>query len=539
MTEGSGAGATVTDLLLASSRHGDRPCFALVSADDGSILSSLTFAGAVEAGKRASGALRAAGVEPGDRVLIAARPGPAWITTFIGAVFAGAVAVPVNHHYRQREFAALIGACSPVVVVVDDGTRAAATAALEKTGSGARLIDLEHDDLLSGVPREPVKRDPADLAVILHTSGTTGVPKGVERTHGAYAMFMRRWSEQSMRPDDRVLNFLPLYHQAGLLCSFLSGFTLGIPVFHVERFDRTTFWSTVDAHALTWGILMQPVPRYLLDDAAGEGAHSHSLRWVVATVMPEDWTSFQTRFGVAVHSSYGSTETTIVRVTGSRADGPVDPGRIHGPLGGALCGRRMSAWADVRVVTDEGRRAAPNQPGFIEVRGGPVFGRYFQNTEATGDAFRDDGWFRTGDFGYITPEDELYFLDRVSGLIRRSGENIAPRELEELLEDHPGVAEAAVIGVPDELRGQEIAAFVVPRPSSGLSEDELFAFCQDQLAHFKVPRFIELRQELPHTPTFKVQRDALELSDAAADRRSADRRRVPTGDGAADTDSQR
>jgi long-chain acyl-CoA synthetase len=137
-----------------------------------------------------------------------------------------------------------------------------------------------------------------------------------------------------------------------------------------------------------------------------------------------------------------------------------------------------------------------NRPGFIQIRGGAGFRSYFQNPAATAAAFDADGWFRTGDFGYFAPSGDVYFLDRVSGLIRRSGENIAPREIEELLEERPGVAEAAVIGIPDDFQGEEIAAFVVPRDQA-LSEQDL---------------------ELPHTPTVKVRLDALELSPAAVDR---------------------
>jgi acyl-CoA synthetase (AMP-forming)/AMP-acid ligase II len=383
-------------------------------------------------------------------------------------------------------------------------------------------MHLTRDDLQAGQPHTPDVPDPSDLAVILHTSGTTGGPKGVERTQGEYATFIQRWCSHTMQPGDRVLNFLPLYHQAGLLCSFLAAFVSGIPTFHVDRFNRETFWATVDTHGLTWSILMQPVPRYLLDDASAGPNQSHALKWIVATAGPEDWISFQERFGVAVQSSYGSTETTILRITGGRNSGAVAPERIHGPLGGALCGRAPEEWAEILIVSEDGKILGPEEPGFIEVRGETVLRRYFRNPSATEEGFARGDWFRSGDFGYFSAAGDLYFLDRTSGLIRRSGENIAPREIEELLEEHPAVAEAAVIGIADELRGQEIAAFVVPRPGTALTESELFGFCQEQLASFKVPRYIESRTELPHTPTFKVQRSALGLTAAAVDRFQVD-----------------
>ena len=525
MIRAPSAGSTLTQLLLDASRYGEKPAFSLVSSDDNRILSALTFAGAVEAGKRAAGALRGAGVGSGDRVIIAAAPSTTWIVTFLGTIFAGAVAVPVNHRYRQRELAALISVCEPTVLVVDEETEVPAVAAIEKVGSPAQMIHLGRHDFLPGDPFTPETPRPEDLAVILSTSGTTGEPKGVERTQGQYAVFTQRLSSHAMKPDDRVLNFLPLYHQAGLVCSFLSAFIAGIPTFHIDRFNRRTFWSTVDTHELTWAILMQPVPRYLLEDAGEDPDRSHTLKWIVATLSQEDWISFQERFGVAVNSSYGSTETTIVRMTGSRQEGAVASDRIRGPLGGALCGRAPESWADVRVVDEAGQVVPPEQPGFIEVRGATVLEGYFRSPAATTNAFIRDEWYHTRDFGYFSAAGDLYFLERISGLIRRSGENIAPREVEEVLEEHPAVAEAAVVGIADETRGQEVAAFVVPRSGATVTADDLFRICEQNLAYFKVPRYIELRAELPHTPTFKVMRDALELSPEAIDRAEAKRPR--------------
>jgi long-chain acyl-CoA synthetase len=525
MTDNAGRWRTVSELLLDGARYGSNPAFVMVSAADNAVESTLSFADAVDRGRRIVGTLRAAGLEPGGRVLIAAEPSIAWITTFIGTILAGGVAVPINHRYRQREFETLIAAAGPAVIVHDSRTASDMAAALESGRRRIRMLDLDHDRLDAGPVHEATERSADDLAVILHTSGTTGVPKGVERTHGDYARFAHWWSSQAMNPTDRVLNFLPLYHQSGLACSFLSAFAQGIPIFQLDRFDRRTFWDTVDSNRLTWSILMQPVPRYLLDDADADvdadTAHMHSLEWVLATLNPEDWVEFQSRFGVSVQSSYGSTETTIAWTTGGRNAAPVERARIEGPLGGALCGRGRPGWADIRLVDAQRQPVtAASQPGFLEVRGGGLFARYFENEGATADAFGDREWFRTRDYGYIAPSGELYFLNRASGLIRRSGENIAPREIEELLEEHSAVGEAVVIAVEDVVRGEEIAAFVVPRVGATVTEAELFAYCQERLSYFKVPRYIELRAELPHTPTFKVRLDELSLSPAAVDRGS-------------------
>jgi acyl-CoA synthetase (AMP-forming)/AMP-acid ligase II len=524
MTEVSAAPSTLTDLLIDGARHGDRPCFVCVAADTSRITSTLTFAEAVEQGKRVAATLTAAGLAPGGRVLLAGQASSAWVATFFGTTFAGGVTVPVNHRFRSRELSLALKTFEPSIVAADATTIADAREAIEASGSDARLIDLDDDGLTAADAIAPVQPDPEGLALILQTSGTTGIPKGVERTHEELATFSQRWTEYMMQSDDRIMNFLPLYHQAGLLTSFLGAYAGGLPTFHIDRFDRSTFWTTVDTHDLTWAILMQPVTRYLVEDAAGAPPSSHALRWAISTQHPDDWAGFQSQFGVSIQGTYGSTETTIAWVTGSRDAPATDLPRVHGPLGGALCGQRVDGWAEIRLVSEGGEPIeGPNEPGFIEVRGGTLFKRYFRNPKATADAFDEDGWFRSEDFGYLSPAGDLYFLNRVSGLIRRSGENIAPREIEELLEEHPAVAEAAVIGVHDDLRGQEVAAFVVPREGMPFTEADVLEYCEQRLARFKIPRYVEFRSELPHTATFKVRLDQLQLSPAAVDRSARDR----------------
>ena len=254
---------------------------------------------------------------------------------------------------------------------------------------------------------------------------------------------------------------------------------------------------------------MQPVPRYLLDEPPSPRDTDHTLRWVLATAAPDDWLAIQDRFGIAFHSSYGSTETTVVRLTGTRVDGPTSRARVKGPRGGGLCGRAIEGWADVRITSEQGGTARPDELGAIEVRGVPVVEEYFADPAATSAAFTDDGWFTTGDIGYVTDDGDLYIVDRAVNRIRRSGENIAPREIEELLEEHPAIAHAAVVPVADVLRGEEIRACIVLEPGARLVAEDVFRYCREHLARFKVPRYVDFRDDLPRTPTLKVRKDAL------------------------------
>jgi acyl-CoA synthetase (AMP-forming)/AMP-acid ligase II len=425
-------------------------------------------------------------------------------------ILAGGVAVPLNHRYATREFASAFTTMQPSFVLFDTETEASLRDAQEVLASAPQFTDIgdfgEYGPLNAS---EVYVAAVSDTAVIVGTSGTTGRPKGVVRTHGQYARFLDFWSTTAMCSDDRILNFLPMYHQGGLVLSFLAAYTAGLPTFHLERFSTEAFWSATRRFSLTWATLMQPVPRYLLDEPPTSSDRDHSLRWVLATAPPADWIAIQERFGISFQSSYGSTETTVVRLTGTREDGFTSPERIRGPHGGALCGRAIPGWADVRISLDDGAPAPANELGSIEVRGVPVVEEYFGDRAATEAAFTQDGWFKTGDVGYITEDEELYIVDRARDRIRRSGENIAPREIEDLLEEHPAVAHAAVVAVPDPLRGEEIRACIVLEPGAVLTAEDLFHYCADNLAPFKVPRYVEFRDDLPRTPTMKVRKDVL------------------------------
>ena len=295
-----------------------------------------------------------------------------------------------------------------------------------------------------------------------------------------------------MAADDGVLSFMPMYHQGGVMMSFLPAYSLGNPeATQPGAVLAATFWGGGAAISTRWAVFMPPVPSFLL---LADPPQDHPFGWAMTGGRVDHWAEMQQRFGVPGHSGYGSTETTMVTMTGAR--------HAMVPRGG--CSTARSAATPVGGRSPTGTRSgacattARRRDHSSTVSSSDNMGRACSaSTSATRPrpvrAFTVDGWFRPGDIGYMDDSGQLFMVDRSRDVIRRSGENISPREIEDVLADHPAVAEAAVVPVEDELRGQEIRACVVLEPGAEVDPDELFEHCAGQLSPFKVPRYLDLR----------------------------------------------
>lgn len=518
---------TVAEAFLRAETFGDRLAWSFIPMGAVEASRQLTYGELIGRSRRIATGLRELGVGPGERLAMVAGPGPEFITALIGAVMAGGAAAPVNHLFKHRELHAYLDLLKPAAVLVDGNTIDAVREALSGLSISPTLVasvpgtdaDADLEDLAAQPAAPPPEVSEGDPAIILHTSGTTGLPKAVVRTHRAYAAFMNMWGSGYVIDGDRVLCFVPLYHQAALVVGWLGTVSRALPFFYIERFTAETFWDVVRRHEITLPLgLMEPAPTQLLHLPPSDRDREHSVRWLMAGSALDIWQKFQQRFGVSMYTGYGSTETTMVTM-------PVRPEGVTRPYDVTLmpadavrspAGRAIPGFSEFRVLRDDDTPTAPGELGRLQVRGVAVFHEYLHDAERTEKAFTEDGWFDPEDAAFVDAHGQLHVLGRTHEMIRRSGENIAPREIEGVIEEHAEVAEVAVVGVPDDVRGAEIRACVVRKPGSVLNEVDIFDHCREQLSMFKVPRYVEFWDELPKTGTNKVRKALLiESADAA------------------------
>lgn len=456
-------------------------------------------AGELEArSAEAAGRWAAAGIGPGDRVVVSAEASLDHVVAYVGLLRLNAVAVPVNGTYREPEVVHVATDGRVTGAVTDDAAKAAWIAAAVP---GAVVTN----PALDGLP--PATSAPVDLgldaagaddpALLVYTSGTTGTPKGAPLTHGnllasAQAVVLAwRWS-----PDDRLVLALPLFHMHGLGVGLHGTLTAGATAVLHPRFDPGAVLDGVrDGGTLLFGV---PTMWHRLAAHPGAGDLGR-LRLGVsgsAPLPPDLHAAIAELAGRPPLERYGMTETAML------VSNPYEGDRRAGSVGFPLPG------VDVRLTASSpdgaGSPDATDGAAEIEVRGPNVFAGYWQRPEATAEAFRD-GWFRTGDLGEVDPDGYLRIVGRAKELIISGGYNVYPREVEEVLRAHPGVVDAAVVGAPDPEWGERVTAFVV----GDAAEADLAAWCADRLAPYKRPRRWERIDEVPRNALGKILRQPL------------------------------
>jgi len=459
-------------------------------------------------------ALAGFGVGKGDRVALLMGNVPEFAMSLYGALRAGAIACPLNVMLTPEEMG---------YILADSGAKVAATELQSLTGllsvrdrladlqtilvvggppAPARTISLEEALRSAGQP-PAVATEASDLAVIAYTAGTTAAPKGAMLTHGG---LLANLDQISQVPDlaetdeDVALLALPLFHIYAL--NVILGMTMktGATAVMVERFDLVDTLALVERHGVT--VLFGAPPMFSAWLSLPEGALDavKSVRLAVsgASPLPPDvFESFRDRFGVTIWEGYGLTECGPAVTT--NAMGEVAKA---GSIGLALPG------VDIRLVDEHGDDAEEDDPGEIWVKGPNVFAGYWNRPEATADVMEGE-WLKTGDVAYRDEDGYLHLVDRKKDLIIVSGFNVYPSEVEEAIEHHPKVAEAAVVGIPDERTGEAVQAWVVPEEGQALTPEEILDFLHGYLARFKQPHDIRVVDELPHHVTGKVLRRVL------------------------------
>jgi malonyl-CoA/methylmalonyl-CoA synthetase len=446
-------------------------------------------AGAFDRATRAvAGRLHAAGLRRRDRVILSAAPSVALVEAYVAALRLGLVVVPLNPGYRGREVTHVVRDAEPRAAIVDDTERGSW---IRRAAEDALILGPDVD-LPEGNVANLDDLDAADPALICYTSGTTGSPKGAVLAHGnvlASAEAVRlawRWSD-----NDRLVLALPLFHVHGLCVGLHGTLLAGGSAVLVPRFEPDAVLSAVGRHEST---LFFGVPTmYHRLARSPRVAELGRLRLCVsgsAPLAPALWEQIRRESGQRVLERYGTTETLM------NTSNPYDGERRPGSVGMALPGVQIRLDGEV--------------PGEILVAGPNVFSGYWRNEKATADAFDARGWFRTGDIGRVEPDGYLRIEGRLKEVIVSGGFNVYPREVEEVLLTHPGVAEVSVVGRPSEEWGETVTAFVVPVDEPPEPE-ALLAFAAERLAAYKRPRAVRFLNALPRNATGKVLRRELPL----------------------------
>jgi len=509
---------TLCDLL--AEQVGLRPDHTYLTYESAAgALSELTYAEFSARVEEHARGLRELGVGVGDRVVVHLRNSPEFLIAWFAIVRLGGVLVPSITLNTVRELEHVIGFTGArfaitepdFVTEVEAGIEAAGTDTAVIVARGRREPHRAFDDL-PGLATEPLPATPVgsdDLAEILFTSGTTRRPKAVMLTHanclraGLDAVHCL-WLDQ----DERMLTALPLFHVNGQGMTVLGAMTVGGTAIVIEEFSASRFWEQVRRHRATQTSLVAMQVRTLLAQPAAPGEHEHELRRVffAINVSDQEKESFEERYGVSLINGYGQSEAMVML-----SIAPIAAPRRWPSVGLPAPGRQLV------VLDDEGNEAAPGEVGEICARGIPgrtVMLGYLDDEEATAAALAD-GLLHTGDNGYFDADGYLYFFDRKKDMIKRAGENIAAIEVEDTLVDHPAVAEAAVVGVPDPVRDEAVAAVIVLADGAQADEEQLAAFCAERLSRFKVPSVFAFVAAMPKTSVGKVRKDELRKQLAA------------------------
>jgi long-chain acyl-CoA synthetase len=481
-----------SNLLSSASAHADRIALRLGEA-------VTTYRELDEASARVAGLLRDRGIGPGDRVGMMLPNTPEFALAYYGVLRVGGVIVPMNPLLKAREVAYYLGDSGARLLVAWHGFAEEASAGAKQAEAEVIVIDpATFGDLLASVPpfREVAERADDDTAVILYTSGTTGQPKGAELTQANLARNAEVVTELfQLTAEDVVFGGLPLFHSFGQTCTLNAAVASGASLSLLPRFDPTRVLQILAGHRAT---VFTAVPTMYVALLAVPDLAAHdvsALRLCVSggAAMPvEVLRAIEEALGAPVLEGYGLSETSPV-ASFNHPDRERKPGTIGTPVRGV----------DMRVVDEQGVEVPQGEVGEIAIRGHNVMKGYWRRPEETAKAI-PDGWFRTGDIGRVDEDGYFSIVDRKKDLIIRGGYNVYPREVEEVLYEHPAVAEAAVIGLAHPELGEEVGAAVALRPGASATAEELRDHVKTQVAAYKYPRRVWIVEALPKTATGKI-----------------------------------
>jgi long-chain acyl-CoA synthetase len=470
----------------------------------------LSYAQLDDASARVAGLLRETGLEPGDRVGIMLPNVPYFPIVYYGVLRAGGVVVPMNVLLKGREVNFYLGDPEARFCFAWGGFAEAAEAGA--TDPGAELVPVEpgkFEALLGQAEPDAEITDRAedDTAVLLYTSGTTGTPKGAELTHANLARNVESCLKLfETTSDDVVLGALPLFHSFGQTCGLNSSVGAGACLTLIPRFDPDKALGIIERDRVT---VFQGVPTMyaaMLAHPERESFDVSTLRLCASggAAMPlEVMRGFEEAFGCVVIEGYGLSETSPV-ASFNHPDRERKPGSIGTPIEGV----------EMRVVDDQRNEVPQGEVGEVAIRGHNIMKGYWRRPDATAEAIDADGWFYTGDMARVDEDGYFFIVDRKKEMIIRGGYNVYPREIEEVIYEHPAVREAAVVGIPHPELGEEVGAAIALHDDAEATVEEIRDFVKGQVAAYKYPRHVWIVDELPKGPTGKILKREIKVPPA-------------------------
>ena len=481
----------------------------LFSQPDGRQFTYREFADAVN---RTASLLSTNGIKRGDVVSLLMPNSVEYVIAYFACWVMGAVAGPVNSLLKSQELAYVISNSEAKALLINSEFLPLVEPLREQLPSLSTIVLFDNEQpATQNVSTEfeaNSEVEPDDEAIIIYTSGTTGKPKGCLLTHRNIIANARQISEWlGFAESDRLLTMMPLFHMNAVSVTTMAALYAGGSSVVSTKFSASRFWQIVSDYQITsFGSVATMLSMLLTTYPKGvpEGLKTSQLRFAMcgsAPVPAETIKRFEETFNCLVIEGYGLSESTC-RSTFNPPDQRRRAGSCGLPIGN-----------EMRVVDDNDENVADGELGEIVMRGENILKGYYKNPDATAVAFRN-GWFHTGDIGYRDKDGFYYIVDRKSDMIIRGGENIYPREIDEVLYEHPAISAAAVIGVPDDLYGEEVVGYVVLREGSEASEEEIMDFCRSRLADYKCPKRIRFVKDIPKGPTGKLlKRELTRIAD--------------------------
>lgn len=464
------------------------------------------------------------GIRKGDRVCIYLPNCPEFLYVWLGLSHMGGILVPINAKYKEREAEyilrhsvcmALVGNPETLLVVNDLFENLPHLRYIVSIGGNVSDMDaLDFSEFLneSSDLTESVSLDEDDVSSIIYTSGTTGPPKGVLVTHRAYVCCgegYTYWAD--ITAEDRLFTCLPLYHANAQYYSTMGSLAAGASFILVDGFSASQFWDQIRRYEATIFNFIGAVLLILMKQPESSRDSDNPVRLAYGTpALEKDLQDrIEDRFGLTILSGYALTECpfgTIQPLHGVRKPKSIGLPRYHPDFEN-----------HIHIVDNVGREVPPAQIGELIIKNPTVMPGYFKDPAETAKVLKE-GWLCTGDNAFRDDDGYFFFVDRKKDVIRRRGENISSLEIEQVLQEHPHVLESAVIGVPSELSDEDVKAYIVPKEGLTIDPVEIFIWCEERLARFKTPRYLEIRDSLPKTSTFRVEKFKLrsERSDLTA-----------------------